>query len=169
MFNVFVSIKPNIQKLILLIEKVTCQEKQYKIWIFFSFKTKKRWPKAEYLPLHHKFFHKPAMRFRLYRSGIIKYNVFFLYSGPFLNLNNFWYTIPILIKLCAQQSCKCHLSNAHLVLLMRLVVTEICLLLTPSVGKCHEIFGLTNIIKCHTIGYWSIVNDIIYFFMFPDS
>ena len=32
--NLFVSIKPNIQKFTLLIEKVTFQEKQYKIWIF---------------------------------------------------------------------------------------------------------------------------------------
>ena len=39
MFNLFISIKPNIQKftlLILLIEKVTFQEKQYKIWIFLN-------------------------------------------------------------------------------------------------------------------------------------
>ena len=35
-FNLFVSIKPNIQKFTLLIEKVTFQEKQYKIWIFFN-------------------------------------------------------------------------------------------------------------------------------------
>ena len=35
-FNLFVSIKPNIQKFTLLIEKVTFQEKQYKIWIFFQ-------------------------------------------------------------------------------------------------------------------------------------
>ena len=36
MFNLFVSIKPNIQKFTLLIENVTFQEKQYKIWIFFK-------------------------------------------------------------------------------------------------------------------------------------
>ena len=36
MFNLFVSTKPNIQKFILLIEKVTFQEKQYKTWIFFN-------------------------------------------------------------------------------------------------------------------------------------
>ena len=36
MFNLFISIKPNIQKFTLLIEKVTFQEKQYKIWIFFQ-------------------------------------------------------------------------------------------------------------------------------------
>ena len=36
MFNLFVSIKPNIQKFTLLIEKVTFQKKQYKIWIFFN-------------------------------------------------------------------------------------------------------------------------------------
>ena len=36
MFNLFVSKKPNIQKFTLLIEKVTYQEKQYKIWIFFQ-------------------------------------------------------------------------------------------------------------------------------------
>ena len=36
MFNFFVSIKPNIQKFTLLIEKVTFQEKQFKIWIFFQ-------------------------------------------------------------------------------------------------------------------------------------
>ena len=36
MFNFFISVKPNIQKFTLLIEKVTFQEKQYKIWIFLN-------------------------------------------------------------------------------------------------------------------------------------
>ena len=36
MFKIFVSVKPNIQKFILFIEKVTFQEKQYKIWIFLN-------------------------------------------------------------------------------------------------------------------------------------
>ena len=36
MFNLFVSIKPNIEKFTLLIEKVTFYEKQYKIWFFFN-------------------------------------------------------------------------------------------------------------------------------------
>ena len=36
MLNLFVLIKPNIQKFTLLIEKVTFQEKQYKILIFFN-------------------------------------------------------------------------------------------------------------------------------------
>ena len=36
MFNLSISIKPNIQKSTLFIEKVTFQEKQYKIWIFFN-------------------------------------------------------------------------------------------------------------------------------------
>ena len=35
MSNLFVSIKSNIQKFTLLIEKVTSQEKQYEIWFFF--------------------------------------------------------------------------------------------------------------------------------------
>ena len=81
MFNLFVSIKPNIQKFTLLIEKVIFQEKQYKIlifstkfefnksllkikksirrkiFIFFSFKKKneiaqgREWPNAGQLPL----------------------------------------------------------------------------------------------------------------------
>ena len=80
MFNRFVLIKPNMQKFTLLIEKVTFQEKQYKIeyfstkfgfnrllknkaicirrkiFIFFSLKKNKMaqgrgWPKAGYLPL----------------------------------------------------------------------------------------------------------------------
>ena len=37
MFNLFVSMKPNIQKFTLLVEKVTFQEKPYKICIFFNF------------------------------------------------------------------------------------------------------------------------------------
>ena len=36
MFNLFVSIKLNIQQFTLLIGKVTFQEKQYKIWFFFN-------------------------------------------------------------------------------------------------------------------------------------
>ena len=75
MFNLFVSIKPNIQKFTLLIEKVNFQEKQYKYeffstkfgfirsllkinqhaygekYLFSSHLKKTRWPKAGYLPL----------------------------------------------------------------------------------------------------------------------
>ena len=36
MFNPFGLIKPNIQKFTLFIEKVTFQENQDKIWIFFN-------------------------------------------------------------------------------------------------------------------------------------
>ena len=77
-------------------------------------------------------FQKPVMRCRLFRRGIVKYSEFSLYSGPFLNLNTFWYTTPISIKFCAKQSFKCHLSIMRLVLLMRLVVIELHLLLTVS-------------------------------------
>ena len=75
----------------------------------------------------------------------VKHNEFSVYSDLFFNSNNFWYTIPISIKL--NKNFKCHLSNARLVLLMRLVVTEIYLLLTPSVGKCNELFQLSNIVQ----------------------
>ena len=34
--DLFVSIKPNIQKFTLPLEKVTFQEKRYKIWFFFN-------------------------------------------------------------------------------------------------------------------------------------
>ena len=43
--------------------------------------------------LHHKHqneIHKPTMRCRLCRSDIVRYSEFSLYSGQFLNLNNFW-------------------------------------------------------------------------------
>ena len=36
MFNLFISIKPNILKFTLLIEKLTFSKKQYTIWIFFN-------------------------------------------------------------------------------------------------------------------------------------
>ena len=36
MFNLFISIKPNIQKFSLLIEKITFQEEQFKMWICFQ-------------------------------------------------------------------------------------------------------------------------------------
>ena len=40
----------------------------------------------------------------------------------------------------------CRFSNSRLVLLMRLVVTELYIILTPSVGKRDELFRLTNIL-----------------------
>ena len=90
------------------------------------------------------FNHKPGMRCRLCQSGILKYSKFPLYSGPFFILNSFWYTTPISVKFCGKQSFKCHLSNAHLVLLMPLAVTELYLLLTPSVRERHELFLLAG-------------------------